>query len=465
MSPPLAFAEESPLEEDDGFAGYGDEEYPGFPVVNAPSECPDLSRHFATMTRILRNDPELYTKLHTQKTQMGVTFAKCIKTGIDNKGHKMVKTVGMVAGDEESYETFSELFNPVIALWHQRAHPTKHPTDLDLSKLTSTRCDPTGKYVHSVNIQTTRNLRGLRLSPAMSEDERCEAERVVVKALSQLNEPLKGEYFSFEGSSSNPSQTVTPWMSRDDEEELTNKRLLFDAPDAPLLLSSGFGRHWPNARGVFVNVDKSFVVWMNEVEHIRAISVQKGDNVQEAFSQIVTALDQIETSLKESPERYEFMHNEHLGYVTSCPSNLGTGLSISVTIEIPLLAAEPWWRDWVVEQRLKVRSASKDGLWLPGLFEVSNRDVLGMSEVALCNHVIECVANIVAMEAELEGSEIDQGNGNSMVEKHFEYAPLERPAVSANQHDAQVNFEDLKGAELEAELQIREREADTTEAS
>jgi creatine kinase len=168
-------AEEPPMEEDQDlaeFPGLGDEEYPGFPAGEVPEECPDITKHFSIMTDVLKRQPELYSKLRDKKTYLGVSLGKCIKTGIDNKGHPMIKTVGMVAGDEESYETFSELFDPVISVRHEGyAADAKHPTNLDCSKLTSTRCDPSGKYVFSAQVRTARSLRGLRLPPAMSQDE------------------------------------------------------------------------------------------------------------------------------------------------------------------------------------------------------------------------------------------------------------------------------------------------------
>ena len=47
----------------------------------------------------------------------------------------MIKTCGIVAGDEESYELFSEIFDPIISARHGGYPPhAKHPTDLDVSK-------------------------------------------------------------------------------------------------------------------------------------------------------------------------------------------------------------------------------------------------------------------------------------------------------------------------------------------
>ena len=64
--------------------------------------------------------PELYNKLKDKKTKLGVTLGHCIKTGVDNPGHPMIKTCGIVAGDEESYELFKELLkNFLIQSSHQ----------------------------------------------------------------------------------------------------------------------------------------------------------------------------------------------------------------------------------------------------------------------------------------------------------------------------------------------------------
>merc|ERR1711907_769187 len=158
--------------------GCGDAEYccpekgATFPGDVCPDKMPDLSEHNNIMAEVLRENPGIYDRLKNKKTSMGVTLAKCIKTGIDNKGHPMIKTVGMVAGDEESYETFKELFDPVIALRHEGyAADAKPPTDLDVSKLPSSRCDPSCddcgncKYVLTTRCRTGRSIRGTHLPP------------------------------------------------------------------------------------------------------------------------------------------------------------------------------------------------------------------------------------------------------------------------------------------------------------
>ena len=66
----------------------------------------------------MRAKPHLWDALKRKTTSLGVKFSHCIKTGVDNKGHPMIKTVGAVAGDEESYELFRDFFDPVISDRH-----------------------------------------------------------------------------------------------------------------------------------------------------------------------------------------------------------------------------------------------------------------------------------------------------------------------------------------------------------
>merc|ERR1711959_272326 len=237
--------------------GCGDAEYccpekgATFPGDECPDKMPDLSEHNNIMAEVLRENPGIYDRLKDKKTSMGVTLAKCIKTGMDNKGHPMIMTVGMVAGDEESYEVFKELFDPVIDIRHGGyASNEKHPTDLDVSKLSNTLVDPRGKYVISTRVRSGRSIRGLRLPPACSKDERREVERMLVKALLSFEKDLKGDYYPLAFSKS--YMPKPGGMSYAEEERMRADHFLFQEPDSALLLSSGMGRHWPDARGVFV---------------------------------------------------------------------------------------------------------------------------------------------------------------------------------------------------------------------
>lgn len=89
-------------------------------------------------------------------------------------------------------------------------------------------------------------------------------------------------------------------------------------------------RDWPEGRGIFHNDDKTFLVWVNEEDQLRIISMQPGSDIREVFERLSRAATEIEKIAK-------FAHDDHLGYITTCPSNLGTGLRASVHIKLPKL--------------------------------------------------------------------------------------------------------------------------------
>ena len=93
---------------------------------------------------------------------------------------------------------------------------------------------------------------------------------------------------------------------------------------------SNLNRDWPSGRGIFHNNDKTFLVWVNEEDQLRIISMQPGAGIAEVFGRLSRAAAHMETIAK-------FSHNNHLGYITSCPTNLGTALRASVHIKLPKL--------------------------------------------------------------------------------------------------------------------------------
>jgi creatine kinase len=393
-------------------AGCGNAEYycpekgAVFPGNDTPTLPPDLSKHSSFMADVLQKQPELYEKLRDRKTSMGVTLAKCIKTGVDNPGHPAIKTVGLVAGDEESYFVFKELFDPIIDARHG-GYPADaiHPTNLDLNQVSKTRLDPTGKYVLTSRVRTGRSIKGTRLPPSCTFEERRELERIIVKGLMNLKGDLKGDYFPLAGSN---SYALKPGgMSHAKEEELRSRGNLFQEPDSTLLLASGCGRHWPDARGIYHNDAQNCFVWTNEEDQMRIVSMQKGDNIQEVFGRFVTLCDGVQKVLK--TEGYDFMHTAHHGYILTCPSNIGTGLRAGSMVQVPLLSSRADFKKKLAAKGLQARgTAGVDSASTGGTWDISNADRLGKSEVALVNAMIEGVALCVKCEQLLEqGKSID----------------------------------------------------------
>jgi creatine kinase len=185
---------------------------------------------------------------------------------------------------------------------------------------------------------------------------------------------------------------------------MREEHFLFQEPDSTLLLASGMGRHWPDARGIFANDAKNFLVWCNEEDHTRIISMEMGADIKNVFERFVLAVNTCEQVVKK--EGYDFMHNDHLGYILVCPSNLGTGLRASVMVKIPHLSARKDFKEICGGLRLQPRGgAGVDSASSGGVFDISNSDRLGTSEVALVNLMIEGCAKLVQLEQKLERGE------------------------------------------------------------
>ncbi|KAM9447204.1 creatine kinase S-type, mitochondrial isoform 1-T1 [Clarias gariepinus] len=351
------------------------------------ADYPDLRKHNNCMASALT--PAIYARLRDKVTPSNWTLDQCIQTGVDNPGHPFIKTVGMVAGDEESYEVFADIFNPVIKDRHNGYDPKtmKHPTDLDCSKITSGKFDD--KYVLSSRVRTGRSIRGLSLPPACTRSERREVERVAVQALAGLKGDLAGKYYSLTE------------MSEKDQQQLIDDHFLFDKPVSPLLTCAGMARDWPDGRGIWHNHEKTFLIWINEEDHTRVISMEKGGNMKRVFERFCRGLKEVERLIQE--RGWEFMWNEHLGYILTCPSNLGTGLRAGVHVRLPLLSKDSRFSKILENLRLQKRgTGGVDTAAVGDVFDISNLDRLGKSEVELVQCVIDGVNFLIECEKRLE---------------------------------------------------------------
>ncbi|KAJ8412973.1 hypothetical protein AAFF_G00105550 [Aldrovandia affinis] len=353
----------------------------------ASAEYPDLRKHNNCMASHLT--PAIYGKLCGKSTPNGYTLDEAIQTGVDNPGHPFIKTVGMVAGDEESYEVFAELLDPVIKERHNGYDPQTmiHPTDLDASKIRSGQFDE--RYVLSSRVRTGRSIRGLSLPPACTRAERREVERVVVDALNGLQGELKGQYYS-----------LTQMTDRE-QQQLIDDHFLFDKPVSPLLTCAGMARDWPDARGIWHNNEKTFLVWINEEDHTRVISMEKGGNMKRVFERFCMGLKEVERLIME--KGWEFMWNEKLGYILTCPSNLGTGLRAGVHVKLPRLSKDVRLAKILDNLRLQKRgTGGVDTAAVGSTFDISNLDRLGKSEVELVQTVVDGVNYLIECEKRLE---------------------------------------------------------------
>merc|ERR1719197_1042647 len=130
---------------------------------------------------------------------------------------------------------------------------------------------------------------------------------------------------------------------------------------------------------------------------MRIVSMEKGDDVKSIFVRFSNATEGVQKVLKS--EGYDFMHNDHLGFILTCPSNLGTGLRCGCMAKLPNVSGRKDWKDLLDKMKLQARgtggvdSGSTGGIW-----DVSNADRIGKGEVDLCNVLIEGLALLVKWE-------------------------------------------------------------------
>merc|ERR1712194_769786 len=250
-----------------------------------------------------------------------------------------------------------------------------------------------------------RSVKGFKLPPVISFEDRRALEKLCVTALLKMEGDLAGEYFPLNGSKSNPAGDKPEGMSVAKEEELRKCGNLFQEPDSTLLLASGMGRHWPDGRGVFENKGKNLFVWVGEEDHLRIVSMQgsrssptaEGKNIKAVTARFMDACAEVQKVLK--AEGADFMHNDHLGWVLTCPSNLGTGLRAGTMVKLPNVSGRDDWKALCAKMGLQARgTGGVDSDNVGGTWDVSNADRIGKGEVDLVNTLISGAAQLVQWE-------------------------------------------------------------------
>ena len=169
-------------------------------------------------------------------------------------------------------------------------------------------------------------------------------------------------------------------MSFEDQEKITKEFRLFDEPISTVISSTRMSRDWPDARGIWTNSANNLVIWVNEEDHFRIVSMEKGANMRAVFERLCKCLELFEKALKS--EGQSFMWNEHLGYLVTSPTNLGTCLRASVQIKLPLLRKHWGFEELLQRLRLdKISSNGTDTASLDDTYDISNKDRLKYSEV------------------------------------------------------------------------------------
>ncbi len=247
---------------------------------------------------------------------------------------------------------------------------------------------PESDIVISSRVRLARNLAGFPFVGRATEEDRKRIEELLKQCLLGLEEEQYGGLLYV------------------DVEELdeVDRRFLVERQ-----LISREHAEAEGSRAVAIHPAETFSVMINEEDHVRMQAMQSGFSLEPAWRLIDRLDDLIEQELP-----YAF--HEKYGYLTACPTNVGTGMRVSVMLHLPALV--------MTRQIEKVfRSLQKISLAVRGLFgegsqamgdfyQISNQITLGRSEEELISQVSEIVPVIVDYERQARDFLVRESHDN-----------------------------------------------------
>ncbi len=153
-------------------------------------------------------------------------------------------------------------------------------------------------------------------------------------------------------------------------------------------------------RALIANEEKSVYVMVLEEDHLRLQAIKAGFDLAEAMSAVAEAEKLLDDAL-------DIAYSEKLGYLTHCPTNLGTGMRASVMLHLPAYT-------WAGGIRSLQNQLEKLGLTIRGmagegsaatanLYQISNQITLGITEDETAAKLEDVLGQILAKEKELRG--------------------------------------------------------------
>ncbi|MEX0936426.1 MAG: protein arginine kinase [Pirellulales bacterium] len=231
---------------------------------------------------------------------------------------------------------------------------------------------PESDIVISSRIRLARNLADFPFITRATDSDRVEIEKILREQISAVADSDRLMYF-------NVSE-----LGGVDRQFLVERQLI-----------SREHAESQGARGVAIDRDEQFSVMINEEDHLRIQVMRSGLSLDAAWERINELDDSIE-------QRATYAFSDRLGYLTACPTNVGTGLRVSVMLHLPALV--------ITRQIDKVfRSLQKISLAVRGLYgegsqamgdfyQISNQITLGRSETDLIKQVNDVVPVMIDYE-------------------------------------------------------------------
>ena len=228
-----------------------------------------------------------------------------------------------------------------------------------------------GDIVLSTRVRLARNLEDFPFPVRLDREGKKQVCECVKEALSDYTE-TELSFIDMEELSRNDAVSLA-------EKHLISPEFAYDATGRALLQSQ----------------DEEINIMLCEEDHIRIQVILPGLSQKEAFEKAEKIDKAIESKLN-----YAF--NEKLGYLTQCPTNLGTGMRASVMLHLPALVRKGAMRrlsSTVAKLGLTLRGAYSEGVEAAGdIFQLSNQVTLGINEEAALQNLGSIAQQIITEE-------------------------------------------------------------------
>ena len=143
--------------------------------------------------------------------------------------------------------------------------------------------------------------------------------------------------------------------------------------------------------GLLLSKDKNIAIMLNEEDHLRIQTFEKGYALDKAFKRAVETDEALDNELK-------FAYSPELGYLTHCPTNLGTGMRASVLVHLPALTDSGFINktlSLIGQYGFTVRGIYGEGTRSEGgLYQISNQISIGLTEEEILERLGEILEKI-----------------------------------------------------------------------
>ncbi len=227
--------------------------------------------------------------------------------------------------------------------------------------------------VLSTRIRLARNFKGIPFPGKISPEDAARVVDITEKAL--------------EGTNLDFSRVDIPPASKTEKDKLIEKRFI-----SPNLATQ------KKSSAVFISRDESISVMVNEEDHIRMQTIFAGFECQKAY-EVISGLDECIS------EKTDYAVHQKYGYLTSCLTNVGTGMRISCMMHLPAICkanmADSLFAA-LAKLGVTVRGMYGEGSKASGyIFQISNQTTLGISETEIVDRLNSVVNELIAKERSL----------------------------------------------------------------